>query len=118
MPSGPKFDFSSYFKALASTVVSRKTNWKAVSEETGVSQTTLSRMARGRQPDADGLAALSAWAGLNPGEFMSGTQRRAESLALMGQLIRDDPNLDPQAAEALESIVAAAYQQLRRDKND
>lgn len=114
----PRFDFPSFYRALANTVMSRSTSWKAVSEATGVSQTTLSRMSRGRQPDAESLAELSAWAGLNPGEFVAGTTRRAEPLALMGKLIREDPNLDSQSADALEAIIATAYKQLRRDRRD
>ena len=109
-----KFDFTSFFKALAATVEARGTTWKGVSEATGVSQTTLSRMARGRQPDAESLTALSAWAGLNPVDFARMKKRRAESLALMGKLIREDPNLDREGADALEAIVGAAYGKLRR----
>lgn len=110
-----EFDFPSYFKSLAATVTSRRANWKMVSQATGVSQTTLSRMAHGRQPDAESLAKLSAWAGLNPGDFVSGAKRAPESLALMGKLLREDPNLDSQSAEALEAIFETAYNRLRRD---
>jgi transcriptional regulator with XRE-family HTH domain len=110
----PKFDFPAYFRALAATVSSRNLNWKAVSEATGVSQTTLSRMGRGRQPDAESLAALSAWAGLNPAEFVDGPKGRAEPLALVGKLLREDPNLDAEGANAMEIIIGAAYGRLRR----
>lgn len=110
-----EFNFSSYFKSLAATVTSRSTNWKSVSEATGVSQTTLSRMARGRQPDADSLAKLSAWAGLNPVDYVGGEKRRTEPLALMGKLLREDPNLDSASADALEAIIETAYSQFRRN---
>lgn len=109
------FDFSSYFKSLAATVTSRNTNWKSVSEATGVSQTTLSRMGRGRQPDAESLAKLSAWAGLNPVDYVGGEKRLAEPLALMGKLLREDPNLDRASADALEAIIETAYSRFRRD---
>jgi len=111
-----KFDFPSFFKALGSTVTARGANWKAVSQATGVSQTTLSRMAHGRQPDAESLAALSAWAGLNPVDFVSGAKQHAAPLALVGRLLRDYPNLDGQTAETLEAIIETAYNQLRLDK--
>lgn len=110
----PNFDFPAYFRALTATASARGMSWKAVSEATGVSQTTLSRMARGRQPDAASLAALSAWAGLNPVDFVGGSKSRAEPLALVSKLLREDPNLDEDGAEALEAIISAAYGRLRR----
>ena len=114
MTAPGEFDFRSYFKSLAATVTSRETNWKMVSQATGVSQTTLSRMAHGRQPDAESLTKLSAWAGLNPVDFVTGAKRTAEPLALMGKLLREDPNLDSQSADALEAIIETAYKRLRR----
>ena len=115
MANPGRFDFSSFFKALASTVASRKTSWKAVSDETGVSQTTLSRMARGRQPDAESLTALSAWSGLDPVDFTTARRQNAEPLALLGKLLRDDENLDDHGADTLEAIIKTAYNQLRRN---
>ena len=78
-----------------------------------MSQTTLSRMARGRQPDAASLTALSAWAGLNPTDFVDGPKRPPEPLALATKLLRQDPNLDARGAEALEEIMRAAYERFR-----
>lgn len=109
-----KFDFSSFFKALASTVATRGATWKTVSAATGVSQTTLSRMARGRQPDAESLTALAAWSGLNPVDFIKAPKYPAEPLALVGKLLREDKNLDSDGADALEAIIHAAYRNLRR----
>ena len=114
MSEQPKFDFASFFKALAATVASRGATWKTVSDATGVSQTTLSRMARGRQPDAESLTALSAWSGLDPVKFTNAPRLKAEPLALVGKLLREDKNLDPQGADALEAIIHAAYKELRR----
>ena len=44
------FDFDAFYGALSATVAARETSWKKVSEETGVSQSTLSRMSKGRRP--------------------------------------------------------------------
>lgn len=114
MSSRPVFDFSSFYQSLVTTVGSRGLTWKQVSEETGVSQTTLSRMGRGRQPDAESLTALSAWSGMNPAEFVQGMRRTAEPLALVGKLLREDSNLDTQGAAALEAMLNAAYAKLRK----
>jgi hypothetical protein len=41
-----------------------------VAREIGIGKSTLARMAQNKRPDADGLAALSFWAELNPADFM------------------------------------------------
>ncbi len=63
------FDAEGWFAALCRAVEARRATWQQVSKATGVSASTLSRMREGRRPDAASLAALSAWAGLNPAEF-------------------------------------------------
>ena len=109
-----KFDFLGFYKALSTTVAARNTNWKTVSEQTGISQTTLSRMSKGRQPDAESLTALSAWSGLNPVDFMTGHKRAREPIAMVTKLLREDPNLDNAGADALEAIIRAAYGRFKR----
>lgn len=112
------FDFKSFYQALAATVAARGVSWKAVSEETGVSQSTLSRMATDRQPDAASLTAIAAWSGLNPVDFYGSQQQAAEPLALVSALLRSDPRLDEQGAAALEAIIQTAYGRFRRDATD
>src|SRR5215831_14605863 len=64
------FNVSAFFEVIAEVAAARNTNWKALAKELGVSPSTLSRRGRGRCPDAATLAALSAWAGLNPADFV------------------------------------------------
>lgn len=65
------FDGAGFWQALSRAVIARKVTWRQVSKATGVSASTLSRMRDGaRHPDAASLAALSAWAGLNPADFV------------------------------------------------
>lgn len=113
------FDGAAFYRALEATVVGRAKNWKQVATETGVSTSTLTRMAQGRKPDAASLAALSAWAGLNPSDFVNAPYKaiRPEPMAQISTLLRSDPNLGSQAAEAMEAIVRAAYEQLRKGAN-
>lgn len=110
------FDGDAFYRALESTVIARSKTWKQVAGETGVSASTLARMAKGRRPDAASLAALSAWAGLNPSDFVQATYQRSrpEAMAQISTLLRTDPNLDSQSAEAVEAIVRAAYERLRK----
>src|SRR3989338_584823 len=106
-----------FYRALETTVKARSKTWKQVAEETGVSASTLARMSQKRRPDAASLAALSAWAGLNPSDFVQASYKISKPNA-MGQistLLRSDPNLDAQSAEAVEAILKTAYERLRKD---
>ena len=110
------FDSNSFYRALESAVEGRGVTWKQVASETGVSASTLTRMSQGRQPDAASLAALSAWAGLNPSDFVQAAYKAMNpgSIAQISSLLRSDPNLDTEAADAMEAIVRAAYQRLKK----
>jgi hypothetical protein len=116
----PVFDFEGFYKALDATRESRNLNWKQVGGEAAVGASTLARMAQNRRPDADGLASLAAWSGLNPADFVlyAARPRAPEPLAQISKALRNDPSLDRQGAEALEDIVRAAYARLqRKDKS-
>ena len=66
----PSFDTEAFMKKLRRAADARGKTMKEVAAETGVSETTLSRMNTGRRVcDAASLAALSAWAGINPARF-------------------------------------------------
>lgn len=109
----PIFDFKGFYRALNATRESRNLTWKQVGHEASVGASTLARMGQNKRPDADGLAALSAWSGLNPADFVYRARSRApEPLARISLALRSDERLDRQDAEALEDIVRAAYARL------
>ena len=112
------FDFQGFYQALNSTREARNASWKQVAEEAGVGASTLARMSKNKRPDADGLAALSAWAHLNPAEFVVSPapvgRREGEPLARISKLLREDHRLSKASAKALDEIVRAAYAQLAK----
>jgi transcriptional regulator with XRE-family HTH domain len=110
------FDGDAFYRSLETTVLARGVTWKQVAAETGVSASTLTRMAQGRKPDAASLAALSAWAGINPSDYVEAPYKpvRAESITQISALLRTDPNLDAESADAVEAIVRAAYERMRK----
>jgi transcriptional regulator with XRE-family HTH domain len=66
----PSFDTATFMATLQRAAKRRGKTMKEVAAETGVSETTLSRMSTGRRVcDAASMAALSAWAGINPARF-------------------------------------------------
>lgn len=113
------FDANAFFSALDATRQSRRLTWKQIATESGVSASTLTRMAQGRRPDVDSLAALSSWSGLNVGDFVrhEGSEGVAEPLAMVSTHLKGDRNLSPEAAIALEEMIKAAYEHLRRDSS-
>ncbi len=110
------FNGNAFYRALEATVVARGITWKQVASATGVSASTLTRMAQSRKPDAASLAALGAWAGLNPTDFVNASYKalKPEPMAQISMLLRNDPNLDEQSADAVEAIVRAAYERMRK----
>ena len=112
------FDAGAFYEALDATRLARKLNWKQVAAESGVSASTLTRMAQGRRPDVDGLAALAAWSGLSADDFVRSEGRVSEPdpLAQITTYLRSDRNLTPEAAAALDELIKATYERLRKSE--
>jgi hypothetical protein len=66
-----KFEFERFYQAVNAKRTQRAASWRQVAREIGIGKSTLARMAQNKRPDADGLAALSFWAQLNPADFVS-----------------------------------------------
>jgi transcriptional regulator with XRE-family HTH domain len=65
-----KFDFQRFYQAVNAKRTQRAASWRQVAREIGIGKSTLARMAQNKRPDADGLAALSFWAEVNPADFV------------------------------------------------
>ena len=112
------FDSDAFYAALDSQRRAKRLSWKAVAAEAGVSASTLTRMAQGRRPDVDGLAALASWAHLEPGAFIrrpgGSIKNQPEPLAAISTFLRGDPNLTPEGARAIDDLVKVTYERFRR----
>ena len=111
-----KFNLEGFYRALEAVRQTRKLNWKQVAGETGVAASTLTRMSQGKRPDVDTLAALSDWSGLNPVDYMpiAESDRQRDTLAMVSTCFSNDPNLDKEAAEAIDLMVKTVYEQFRK----
>jgi len=112
------FDAEGFYESLDAERQARRLNWKQVASASGVSASTLTRMAQGKRPDVDGLAALAAWSGLTVDDFVRTEDERPEPepLAKIATYLRSDRNLSPEAASALDGMIRATYERLRHDK--
>lgn len=94
---------------------------REVAAEIGnVSPSTLSRVENGRMPDMETFLLLCDWLQVAPSELFRTTdpasvlkEAPADYIALQ---LRADKNLDPATANALATIVQAAYRELSLDK--
>lgn len=109
------FDAEAFYDALDGERMARRLNWKQIASATGVSASTLTRMAQGRRPDVDSLAALAAWSGLTADDFVRSQEirREPEPLAKISSYLRSDKNLSKEAAVALDELIKATYERLR-----
>lgn len=110
-----KFDTAAFYEALDSARLTRGLNWKQVAAESRVSASTLTRMAQGKRPDVDGLAALTLWSGLAAEDFVRSDLQpsRPEPLAQITAYLRADKNLTNEASVALDEMIKATYERLR-----
>ncbi|MGL5880887.1 MAG: helix-turn-helix domain-containing protein [Xenococcaceae cyanobacterium] len=86
-----------------------------------VSPSTISRVENGKVPDMDTFLALCDWLEVPPAELIKNTENEENTLntpeAITIQL-RADKNLDPAIANALASLVKAAYKDLSQNKDE
>ncbi|MEU5993584.1 helix-turn-helix transcriptional regulator [Spirillospora sp. NPDC047418] len=116
MTERASFDAGAFFAALDAARQDRGLNWKQVAGQAMVSQSTLTRLAQGKRPDVDSLAALVDWGGLNADDFVVRVHNKTETapLAMISTYLRADRNLSPEAATALDKVVKATYEALRQ----
>ncbi len=110
------FDGQAFYAALDAHRKAKELSWRQVADQTGVSASTLTRMAQGRLPDVEGLAALSAWAGLDTDAFIHDDRRETSEPATLAKIsthLRSDQHLSTESAQALEEIITVAYRRLR-----
>ncbi|AFY92336.1 helix-turn-helix domain-containing protein [Chamaesiphon minutus] len=85
-----------------------------------VSPSTISRVENGKTPDMETFLALCDWLEVPAAELIKNTEdekapNTPEAITIH---LRADRNLDPAIANALASLVTAAYKDLSQTKNE
>jgi transcriptional regulator with XRE-family HTH domain len=119
-PGGDRtaFDADTFYHVLDAERSERGLTWKDVAAQTGVSQSTLTRLGQGRRPDVDSFARLVAWGGFTADQFVHPPKQEQAGgfLTNLPTYLRSDPNLDERGVQALETIIRAAYDQFRQQE--
>lgn len=111
----PKIEFNAaaFYRSLDAARAAKGQNWKEVAAGSGVSASTLTRLAQGKRPDVDSMAALLAWSGMSADAFVSSAPgARPEALAQITTLLGADDRLTEDGRDAMIGMVTAAYQRL------
>ena len=90
-------------------------SWRDIARELGIDHSTFTRLGRGQRPDVDTLVALTDWLRVPLDTFVAGEaprDERQETLAAIATYLRADKALKPRSAQAIESVLRAAYDQL------
>jgi transcriptional regulator with XRE-family HTH domain len=112
-----EFDAAAFYNALDSQRQARGLTWKNVAKEAELSASTLTRLAQGKRPDVDSMAALLSWSGLKADLFIRKPGKapgKAEPLAQVTAILRADRNLSKEGVVALEALIKSAYEKLRQ----
>jgi transcriptional regulator with XRE-family HTH domain len=101
--------------ALDSKRRAQNLSWRQLAGEAGVSQSTLTRMTQGKRPDVDTFASLLRWLGMPAEDFLVGERPKSKKslgphpVAVLSAHFRANKDLSPEALEAVESLIQAAY---------
>lgn len=117
-PKANRFDGATFHAALDSARTIRDISWREMARETGVSASTLSRMASGEHlPDVNSIAALLSWLGMEFEMFINTGRpvRKVEPLTRIAMLLENDPCLTPKAVAALKTMLVEVYKFLRTE---
>lgn len=96
--------------------------WRAIAEELGISASTFTRLGQGKGTDIDTFVTLTGWLGLSPDDFVTGERASEtesdETLAAISSYLRADRNLKPRSAQAIETVLRAAYAQMAEPQSN
>lgn len=114
------FNRAGFHAALDAARASRDITWKQVAAETGVTDSTFTRLKQGHLLDLPNFAALVDWLGMPADTFISRAasraEREADPLAVAVAALHADPQLSESAAGTLSTVLTTLYAALA-DRN-
>lgn len=115
----PVVDVEALYSALDTKRKAKDLSWRQLATEVGVSASTLTRMAQGSSPDVEGFAKLLRWLGepaenfFEPGLKAASPRKPEDLMVVVSRHLRATKELKPESAKALETIIEAAYKQMK-----
>jgi transcriptional regulator with XRE-family HTH domain len=118
-----EFDIDAFFGALESKKSEQDISWRRLADQLEISDhTVFTRMSRGQVPPATTLLTLSGWLGVPLERFATGEveapDSRQDTLEAIHSYLRADKALAPESADAIASVLRAAYNQLAERREE
>jgi DNA-binding phage protein len=112
-----ELDIQAMYAALESKKSEVGLSWRKLADELELGDhTVFTRMSRGQVPEINTLLSVSGWLGLPLDRFAQGEvtapDSRRETMEAITSYLRADKALAPESAEAIASVLRAAYDQL------
>jgi len=85
-----------------------------VNAQSGIPVATLARIEKGRTPDLATFRRLVEWLGVSPERFFNVTERSVSTPEVIGEHLRLDPNLAPEDADKIVTLVRTMYETLQQ----
>jgi len=110
-------DIDAFYGALESKKSELDVSWRALAAELDLTDhTVFTRMSRGQTPDVDTLLSLAGWLGVPLETYVRGEitapDSRSQTLESIRSFLRADDALSEESADAITSVLRAAYDQL------
>lgn len=108
-------------QALYAAVESKKSEfgltWRGLASELELGDhTVFTRMSQGKVPETNTLLTISGWLGMPLDKFargeMAAPDSRRQTMEAISSYLRADEALAPESAQAITSVLRAAYDQL------
>ena len=107
------FNTHALYAVLNTQREARKVSWKEIARQTGVSQSTLSRLGNGKGLDIDSLMNLLAWCQIDVRDFLQPPLNEAinavDCLTQITAMIFADNALSVQQARMLDAVIREVY---------
>jgi transcriptional regulator with XRE-family HTH domain len=109
-------DLGALYSALDSKRRGEGLSWRELARQLEISPSVFTRLAQGRRPELETFLTMVGWLGVSAEDFVAGEKpsqdEAQETVAAISSYLRADRALKPESAEALESIVRTAYEQM------
>jgi len=112
-----ELDVDALYAALESKKSEFGLSWRKLADELEISDhTVFTRMSQGKVPETNTLLTVTGWLGMSLDSFTRGDvvapDSRRETMEAIRSYLRADKALAPESADAIASVLRAAYDQL------